>query len=53
MEVKFILGMAKNIKIVNNTFEKSPLLKELGVYAEKGQYKNIIIQGNKLVEKRK
>ena len=49
----FYLRMAKNIKIVNNTFEKSPLLKDIGVYAEKGQYKNIIIQGNKLVDERK
>lgn len=47
----FYVRGGKNIKIVNNTYVKSPYMPNAGVYAKRGAYENCEFSGNKIVEK--
>ena len=47
----FYVRSGKNIKIVNNTYIKSPYMPNAGVYAKRGEYENCEFAGNKTVEK--
>ena len=47
----FYVRSGKNIKIVNNTFVKSPYMPNAGVLAKRGDYSDCDFSGNRVVEK--
>lgn len=47
----FYVRSGKNIKIVDNTFVKSPYMPNAGVLAKRGDYSDCDFSGNRIVEK--
>ena len=47
----FYVGWSRDVSIINNKFEFSDNVSDLGVYVEKGTVKKLRIQGNSLAEK--